>query len=278
MWRKIGARYGALTVVAVGALACAADASAAGTRTVAPVRPPAPSHERVVRPFVPLGGRLGNDTVASTNWSGYAVQSSGLLTDAQGSWTEPSVTCSSSGAQYASFWAGIDGYSSDSVEQLGTDSDCTGRNRPSYYAWWELYPASSVELPTSTYPVKAGDKLSAEVSVSATTFTLTLKSSEGWTFTTTQVESGLAQSSAELIAESPEICSFTCRLASLSDFGTVNFTGADAAVSGGADSPFSAFTADSGPHEIIAETSNRTIKAQPSALNGNAFSITWKHS
>jgi hypothetical protein len=276
-WGKIGARHGALAAVAVWALAGVAPATAAQTRSVVRVGMPAVRHERIIRPFVPLSG-VRNDIVASTNWSGYAVQSSGLFTDVQGSWIEPSVTCSSSGAQYASFWAGIDGYSSNSVEQLGTDSDCTGRARPSYYAWWEMYPAGSVSLPTSTYPVKPGDTMSAEVSVRATTFTLTLKSSEGWKFTTSKSGSGLAQSSAELIAESPEICFLFCRLAPLSNFGTVNFTGADAAVSGGGDSPFSAFKANSGPHEIIAETNNGTVKALPSALNGNIFSIAWKHS
>ena len=88
-----------------------------------------------------------NDIVGSTNWAGYAVQASSQFTSVSGSWVEPAVTCSSSSSsgggggrgggrggargsggsqQFASFWAGIDGYSSGSVEQLGTDSDCNG--------------------------------------------------------------------------------------------------------------------------------------------------------
>jgi hypothetical protein len=237
----------------------------------------------LTRPHVnPLQGlgRAKNDTVTSTNWSGYAVQSASKFTDARGTWVQPTATCSSIGSQYAAFWVGIDGYSSSSVEQLGTDSDCTGRNKPAYYAWYEMYPANSVELSTSQYPVEPGDTLTADVSVSGTAFTLSLKSSRGWTFSTSASGSGLAQSSAEWIAESPEICSIFCRLASLSDFGTVNFTSSEAAVSGGADQPISAFTADGGPHEIIAESSSGTLRAQPSALSasGNAFSIAWKHS
>jgi hypothetical protein len=242
--------------------------------------PPMAQTSPAVNPLTSLG-QIGNDTVTSTNWAGYAVQDASKFTDVKGTWVEPTATCSAYfTAQYAAFWAGIDGYSSDSVEQLGTDSDCLGHNRPSYYAWYEMYPADSVDLSTTQYPVKPGDTLSAEVSVSGSTFTLKMTSSEGWTFTTTQTGSGLAQSSAELIAESPEICGvFSCRLAELSNFGTVNFSGAEAAVSGGADQPMSAFTADSGPHDIIAETSGGVVRALPSPLSasGNAFSITWKH-
>lgn len=224
-------------------------------------------------------GTVRNDTVTSTNWGGYAVQAASKFTYASGTWTEPTATCTSSTTEYASFWVGLDGYSSDSVEQLGTDSDCDGRT-PSYYAWWEMYPANSVELSTSKYPVQPGNSLTATVSVSGSTFTLTLKNnSAGWTFTTTQSGSGLAQSSAEWIAESPEICNGSrCSLAKLADFGTVGFTSATAAT-GGSQEPISYFTADGGPHEIVCETSSGTVRAQPSALGsgGNNFTVTWKH-
>ena len=191
---------------------------------------------------------------------------------------QPAATCNTSSAQYASFWVGIDGYSSNSVEQLGTDSDCAGRSRPAYYAWYEMYPANSVELSPTKYPVKPGDTLSADVSVTGTTFKLSIASSEGWTFTTIQNGAGLAQSSAEWIAESPEICS-RCTLAELTDFGTVNFNNSEAAVVGSADQPISSYTTDSGPHDIIATTTSGTVRAQPSALasSGTGFSIAWKH-
>lgn len=266
MSRRIGARLSALAIAGIAVLAVASNASAATLRT--------PGH---INPMVPVGS-VNHNTVTSSNWSGYAVESPSQFTDAQGTWTEPSVTCPSNSAQYAAFWVGIDGYSSNSVEQLGTDSDCNGRNRPSYYAWYEMYPAYSVELSPTTYPVKPGDTLSASVSVSGTTFTLTIASSRGWTYTTKQNGAGLAQSSAEWIAESPEICSRRCTLAQLSDFGTVNFSNSDAAA-GGAVSPISSFTYDNGPHDIIATTNSGTVRAQPSALGsgGSSFSITWHH-
>jgi hypothetical protein len=254
--------------VIAGAAVFAAGASAAAASTVR------------VDPLQPLS-KTRADTVASTNWSGYAVQSASKFTDVTGTWVEPTATCSSSASQDAAFWAGIDGYASRSVEQLGTFANCAGRSKPSYSAWWEMYPASSVALSTSQYPVKPGDSMSAEVSVSGTSFTLSLLSSEGWRFSTVQSGSGLAQASAEVIAESPEVCllGIFCHIVQLTNFGTADFSNAQAAVNGGADQPFSAFTADSGPHEIIGETSSKIVKAQPSALSpgGDAFTVTWKH-
>jgi hypothetical protein len=278
MSRGLGARSVAFILAAATALALATNASASTIDSSGLAAPAGLSPQSV--PLLPLS-RIGDNTVTSSNWSGYAVQDAGQFTDVTGTWVEPAATCKSFFfSQYAAFWAGIDGYASNSVEQLGTEANCRGRNRPSYYAWYELFPATSIPLSTSLYPVQPGDTMTAEVSVSGSTFTLTLKSSEGWTFTTTQTGSGLAQSSAELIAEAPQLCGiFFCHQAQLSNFGTVNFTGAQAAVNGGSDQPFSSFTTDSGPHEIIAELSNGTVEAQPSPLStaGTAFSITWEH-
>jgi len=81
-----------------------------------------------------------NSTASSTNWSAYAVTGgSGAFTDAKGSWVQPAVTCSRRQTAYSSFWVGLDGANSNSVEQLGTDSDCS-RGTPTYYAWWRCSP------------------------------------------------------------------------------------------------------------------------------------------
>src|ERR1700691_1053493 len=102
----------------------------------------------------------------------------GAYKSVSASWKEPAATCSGRSDQYAAFWVGLDGYSSDSVEQTGTDSDCDGRT-PSYYGWYEMYPADPVYFSNT---VKPGDSLSASVKFSGTdTYTLVLKdSTEGW--------------------------------------------------------------------------------------------------
>jgi hypothetical protein len=243
----------------------------AGSAAAAPiVGPLAPAGRPGARPFRPLG-RISRSTVTSTNWSGYA-DTGATFTDVKGSWVQPAVTCPSKSAQYSSFWIGIDGYDSNSVEQIGTDSDCRGRNRPSYYAWYEMYPAGSVQTPLSVQP---GDALTAEVSVSGSTYTLRLADSRSGVYTTTQTSSGNADSSAEWIAESPEICAFYCSLAQLANFGTVYFSSASASA-GSVTGAISAFANT----KIVMETSNGTVRAQPSALStdGSAFSDTWNHS
>lgn len=222
---------------------------------------------------------IRNDNVSSTNWSGYAVQATSQFTQVVGTWVQPKATCTKLvGSTYAAFWVGLDGYSTSSVEQLGTDSDCS-RSTPKYYAWWEMYPAGSVDISTTTYPVSPGDTLTGSVTRSGTSYTLSLHSSRGWTFTTVQSGSD-ANGSAEWIAEAPSICTiFACRNANLTNFGTVQFSASEAA-DGSSLAPISSYTADSGPHDITMVSTTGTVRAQPSALasDGEGFSDTWHHS
>src|SRR5579885_3262174 len=65
-----------------------------------------------------LGHRLSEGT-NSLNWSGYAVTaSSGTVTAVYGSWIVPSVSCSKQ-STYVAFWAGIDGFNSNTVSRQG---------------------------------------------------------------------------------------------------------------------------------------------------------------
>jgi hypothetical protein len=162
-----------------------------------------------------------NGSTTSTNWSGYVLTGgSGAFTSVSSSWTEPAASCGS-GTQYAAFWVGLDGYNSDSVEQTGSDSDCSG-GTPDYYGWYEMYPADPVYF---TNPVAPGDSMSASVAVSGTSYTLTLTdSTQDWTQTENETGS-FANSSAEVITEAPSSAQGPLPLA---DFGTINYSGASA--------------------------------------------------
>jgi hypothetical protein len=93
---------------------------------------------------VKIHRQRNNGAYDSYNWSGYAITGSkGSTTDVKGSWVVPAVNCSAAPAGYSAFWVGIDGFSSSSVEQIGTDSDCVSLNghqqgTPTYYAWFEF--------------------------------------------------------------------------------------------------------------------------------------------
>jgi hypothetical protein len=213
-------------------------------------------------------------SVTSTNWSGYADQTA-TFSDVKGSWTQPAVSCARRQSAYASFWVGIDGYASSSVEQIGTDSDCS-YGRPVYYAWYEMYPAGSVSLSQRAYPVVPGDVLTAEVSSSGATFTLTLSDvTRTWTFTTVQQSSTAAKASAEWVVEAPSSCVLVCRTLPLSNFRTVNFSGSST-TGNGITRKISGF-ADT---EVVMTTATGVVKAQPTPLtrDGTAFGDTWAHS
>ena len=218
----------------------------------------------------------GNGTSTSTNWSGYAVLGSSF-TSAEASWTVPTAKCSS-GDQYAAFWVGLDGYSSSTVEQTGTDSDCVGKN-PSYYAWYEFYPNPSYEITSLT--IKPGDRISSKVVYSGSTFTITIEDvTTGKSYSKSSRVSGASRASAEWIAEAP-CCTSRGGILPLADFGTVLFGEDSTGVSGtnyATDSTTSgAIGAFSSIEEITMATSGGTKEAVPSALSsdGTSFSVTW---
>src|ERR1700722_2766998 len=161
--------------------------------------------------------------VTSTNWAGYAdTGSSGYFTDVTSNWVQPAGHCSS-GDQYAAFWVGLDGYSSRTVEQIGSQADCVGQT-VRYTAWYEIYPSPEV---TFTNPVQAGDQLSAAVSYEGSDkFLLTITdSTQHWKRSVTRKLAGAARSSAEVIAEAP-CCTYKGGILPLTNFGTASFSAA----------------------------------------------------
>ncbi|WP_338682992.1 G1 family endopeptidase [Streptomyces acidiscabies] len=206
-----------------------------------------------------------NASETSTNWSGYAATgSSGAFTSVTTSWTQPTVTCGSA-TTYSSFWVGLDGDGNDALEQTGTEADCIN-GQAVYGAWWEVLPAASTAWDDVT--VKGGDKLTATVTYSGSTFTMTLKdSTQGWTKSQTDAgSSDFQNASAEVIAEAPEVDG---SLAKLANFGSVGFTGAKANGSN---------LDNASPDEITMTNSGGAVRAQPGSLSSGAFSVAWKSS
>ena len=222
----------------------------------------------------------GNVTVSdSTNWSGYAVTGSSF-TSAKASWTVPTVNCSTTPNTYSSFWVGLDGWTSSTVEQTGTDSDCDGKS-PSYYAWYEFYPAGSVLI--SSVAVSPGNHISATVSYSGSEFTTTITNeTTGKSFSKSGKVSGAKRSSAEWIAEAP-CCTNAGGILPLSDFGTVDFGDDYTGVSGTNDATDSSVSGaisafGSAVNEaIMVNGSTGADEAVPSALSsdGTSFTVKW---
>jgi hypothetical protein len=223
------------------------------------------------------------NNVTSNNWSGYAVTGpNGSVTDVKASWIVPAIQAACPSAdQYSSFWVGIDGYSSNTVEQIGTDSDCQN-GVPVYYAWYEFYPHWSYSIPLAIQP---GDHISAEVSATAKgEFTVTIMDKQlpsgHNSFTTTTKMPSAARSSAEWIAEAP----WSGGVLPLANFGAVAFGLDNTGISNTCYATISGFS-EPLPLGMFPPTSIDSItmvdslghpKAAPLSLSSDgSFSIQW---
>ncbi len=213
----------------------------------------------------------------TTNFSGYiSFASPGQsFTAVSASWTVPTVTCQPGQTSWAAQWPGIgDG---SSVEQDGTETDCFN-GVPSYWAWYEMYGDQAVNggyavaLSGSTYPVQPGDAMTGSVSLSGTTWLLTLSdATQNWNSETqiAQPTPGLSQGSAEWMVEDPNGCSPQCDV--LAQYSPVQFSHASA-TGGGLTGPISSF-----PLTVMEIDQNSTLLATSSQLNatGDGFTDTW---
>jgi Peptidase A4 family len=139
--------------------------------------------------------------VTSANWAGYVVLG-GTYTSVSASWTQPSIKPAAR-LHLAGFWAGLDGITSSTVEQCGT-SGATVDGKTFYWAWYEVFPAYAV--PFSDAPVHPGDHIEATTAHRQGRYILTVADhTQGWRRTVHVRATGLARSSAEVIAEASSI-------------------------------------------------------------------------
>jgi len=208
----------------------------------------------------PVKAANGSVTGAqSINWSGYADSESGTKTVSQvsGSWTIPSTQCLPAPYEnqdaFIANWVGIDGYTDQTVEQLGTATQCF-EGVEYYYVWYEMYPAGTVEEGTTACInsnvdcPQPGDKVSASVSVTAAgsgensyDLTLTDHSRPAESFAVTQqcATATCLDASAEWVVERPAAAPpppAPVQVLPLADFSRTGFTSAGVASGGRATS------------------------------------------
>jgi hypothetical protein len=177
---------------------------------------------------LPGAARPVNGTVSSMpslNWSGFADASSTStaddFTDVSGRWTIPAVTCAAgpyrTQGAYVANWIGIDGFTDQTVEQLGTAAQCF-EGVLYYYVWYEMFPAGTVEEGTTACInnnvncPQPGDQISASVTVTPGTagnnnYALSLtdytRHQESFSVTASCATTTCTDSSAEWIVERP---------------------------------------------------------------------------
>src|SRR2546421_11977796 len=90
---------------------------------------------------------------ASSNWAGYALSApagapAAPFTNVSGAWIQPAATCTVGTQTFSAFWVGLGGSSSTSqaLEQVGTQANCSPNGRVTYGIWYELVPAAPVTV------------------------------------------------------------------------------------------------------------------------------------
>jgi peptidase A4-like protein len=217
---------------------------------------------QMIRPFI--SARHGRNARTSGNWSGYAAHTRHYRS-VSASWVEPRGHCSGTRHKYSSFWVGLDGFKTPTVEQTGTEVDCKGGN-PKYYAWFEMFPKFPVIFSNTVRP---GDHFHGSVTFNGGgKFTLKLSdTTRGWTHTEHKSLSSARRASAEVIVEAPS--SSTGRILPLANFGTVHFSSAK--VNG-------TKIGRHNPTKIIMQAGTRRKDTVSRLSRGQNFSVTWRHS
>ena len=226
----------------------------------------------------------------SFNWCGYVATADfffpiyNTVDAVAGSWIVPSVT-GATGAEsdnlvnsYSATWVGIDGFSSQTIEQIGTESDWISGAQQNH-AWFEMFPNPPVVL--EGFPLTSGDSMSAVVFYAGlgNYFLSLVNNTQGAYALIQQNVISLPfplRNSAEWIVEAPS-ASLSGPILPLADFGTINFTDCTAYINGVVGPINSSFWVDASITMI--NESHQTL-AYPSDLSpdGEDFSVTWVRS
>jgi hypothetical protein len=165
------------------------------------------------------------------SWSGYVLKSANLdqatppttFTAVSAKWKQPTVTCPVANAE-VSFWVGIDGTGTSTVEQAGTLATCSTANKPPVYkVFWEMFAPNNESHGGENLTISPGDMVDASVDYLNGSYTLKLTdTTSGHSLSTTQACGASAvckRATAEWIVERPGGGKYP-----LAAYGTVEFT------------------------------------------------------
>jgi len=219
-----------------------------------------------------------NTALQANNWSGYADVAcrTCAIRYVATSFTVPSVNCPKSpDGSFAGIFAGLDGITSQTVEQVGVEAGCSG-GTASYAAFYEMFP----NPPVSFSGISPGDAISLGVYFNSATHHWQLALTDvttGGTIATAQAcpsGSSCRNSSAEVIAEAPSSSPST--ILPLVDFGQLNHVAiAVTSLNGtrGAMTSNGLWTTDS---ITMVSSAGKTLAQPGPVYGGKAFQDTWK--
>jgi len=246
---------------------------------------------------------LASQADVSSNWAGYVATGPGststtasstmAYTDVTGQWVQPKAVCTPGSPTSVAIWVGLGGYSetSQELEQTGTSADCSQSGQASYYIWYELVPADSVNV--TSLKINPGDVIASVVQVNGTKVLVqVIDRTRKTRFTKRLTMAAPDLTSAEWIAEAPSQCSVSgfCRQIALTNFGSIDFTRSFATGNGSGatmSSPNWMLTALQlvprahrffGANDASSSNGFGAAGANPSVLStdGKGFSIAWQ--
>ncbi len=239
------------------------------------------SESNISHPHIPgpRTSRVPSHQASSTNWSGYAAETNfshpqkNSVSAVSGSWIVPTIVATGID-DYAALWVGIDGYSTSTVEQIGTEHDSIGGIQQDY-AWFEMYPGGSYLI--SGFPLNPGDVISASVVfIGHNTFVMTLMNDTrqvSFTVPTQYTKSSTAlRESAEWIVEAP----YYNGILPLSDFVTAYMFGCMATING-ATGPIGNHSWQNIGIEMVTNNGMSKDLTSPLLPDKGSFFVTWHH-
>jgi len=235
-----------------------------------------PSVGLVHMPMQPLRNADGSfmrfrGTATTSSWAGYAVTAAAPYTSASATWQVPDVSYDGGktpyGYEYVLNWTGIGGYGDSTLIQLGTESVVSTSGAKTFYTWYELYPAVSVNVGLT---VKPGDIVTASLQCTAAcspsqkqTWQLVISDNTTGAAWTQNLQYQSSMASAEWIVEPPYYNGFL----PLADYGKATY---DPVMANGQNPNLSLSANGLIMMGSWGQTSN------PSApVNGDVFSTCW---
>lgn len=230
----------------------------------------------------------------SSNWSGYVLPSTTLITEVSATWTVPTLKCPASGGTDASSWVGIGGVDANQISsgdllQTGIDNRCESGSQQEY-GWFELYPSHpNYAEAFDNFPVNPGDVIHGEVVQDSTGQWSTILEDlstnlegvftvgRGWQVesTTTQTPVGALQGdatgtsyaggyTAEWIVEDPTDAN-TGQYSTFANYGTQTFSNLTTSLASWSLAP-------SDGNELV---QNGVTLSVPSSVSNNVFSCSY---
>jgi hypothetical protein len=217
----------------------------------------------------------------SLNWSGFVAMNNrrhpqnGSVTDISGRWTVPRLSPSHNHT-FCATWIGIDGYTSQTVEQIGTEQEWVNGHQENY-AWFEMYPKPAYEI--LNFPVNVNDIMDAIVTyLGNDIFEMTLSNITQRVYVTIPLNYTTApntlRNSSEWIVEAPS--SDGNNILPLAHFSPISFSECITSII--------KTTRPLGSHywdhdRVNMTTKGGKVKSHPSELffDGKNFTVKWHH-